>query len=67
MEKWDIGLLGVFFLTHKLQKFKNENIPFRINIPTFHYSMYEAKAPGLNKSILFQKVVQFPRCLIISD
>jgi hypothetical protein len=33
-KKWDTGLLGVFFLTHKLQMFKNETLPFRINIPT---------------------------------
>ncbi len=38
-EKWDIGFLGVFFLTHKLLMFKNENLPFRINIPLFHHSM----------------------------
>jgi len=50
-EKWDIALLGVFFLTHKLLMFKNENLPFRINIPSFHYSMYEAKAPSLYKSL----------------
>jgi len=30
-EKWDIGLLGVFFLTHKLLMFKNESLLFRIN------------------------------------
>jgi len=38
-EKWDIGLLGVFFLTHKLQMFKNENLSFRINIPSFQHSI----------------------------
>jgi len=38
-EKWDIGLLGVFFLTHKLLMFKNENLPFRINIPSFQHSI----------------------------
>jgi len=35
-EKWDIGLLGVLFLTHMLLMFKNENLPSKINIPLFH-------------------------------
>ncbi len=50
-EKWDIGLLGVFFLTHKVLMFKKEKLLFKTNIPTFHYSMYEVKTPSLNKSL----------------
>jgi hypothetical protein len=57
LEKWDIGLLAIFFLAPKLLIFKNEKYPFKINIPilhhsiipSFHHSMCKAKAPGLNK------------------
>jgi len=37
-DKWDIGLLGVFFLTHKLSLFKNKKLPFKTNIPLFQHS-----------------------------
>jgi len=66
-EKWDFGLLGIFFLTIKLLTIKNEKLPFKTNIPTFqhsniptfqhsnippfHYSMCEVKTPSLNKPL----------------
>jgi len=44
LEKWDFGLLRIFFLTVKLLAFKNDKLPFKTNlakdgifdIPLFH-------------------------------
>ena len=42
-----------FSWTRKTINLINELLPFRINIPPFHYSMYEAKNQT-SKNLLFQ-------------
>jgi hypothetical protein len=56
LEKWDFGLLGIFFLTIKLLMFKNKKLPFKTNIPLFHHSMCEAKHQTSINSFNFSKL-----------
>ena len=64
MEEWYSGLLVKFILKGKYNTFINEELPLKINIPTFHYSMCEAKRICLDKLPSCEWVVEIPRCFI---